>query len=186
MRFYYQYILGLKEEEDLSEGIDNAAFGTLYHYVMRRIYEPFIGRPVDRGQLRKTASDHGKLAALVDEGFHEELGLKEINGRNRIAGALVARLASRTLEVDASRADGDEINTIVALEEHYTALFRTPMGHEVKLKGIFDRIDRVGGHLRIVDYKTEGIISPAVPFRNFSREIHSGQAAMYFSFCCIF
>lgn len=156
MRFYYQYILGLKEEEDISEGVDNAAFGTLYHYVMRRLYEPFIGRPVDRGQLRRTAADNGKLAALVDEGFHDELGLKEINGRNRIAGALVARLASRTLEVDASRADGDEVNTIVALEENYSAPFITPMGHKVKLKGIFDRIDRVGGHLRIVDYKTGG------------------------------
>ena len=156
MRFYYQYILGLKEEEDLSEGVDNAAFGTLYHYVMRRLYEPFIGRTVDRDTLKKMAADTGHMAALVDEGFHEELGLKEINGRNRIAGALVAKLASRTLEVDAGRAEGDEINSIVALEENYTASFRTPGGHNLRLRGIFDRVDRVGGRLRLVDYKTGG------------------------------
>ena len=156
MRFYYQYILGLKEEEDLSEGVDNAAFGTLYHYVMRRLYEPFIGRSVDRDTLKKMAADTGHMAALVDEGFHEELGLKEINGRNRIAGALVAKLASRTLEVDAGRAEGDEINSIVALEENYTASLRTPGGHNLRLRGIFDRVDRVGGRLRLVDYKTGG------------------------------
>ena len=156
MRFYYQYILGLKEEEDLSEGVDNAAFGTLYHYVMRRLYEPFIGRHVDRACLKKMAADPDRLAALVDEGFHDELGLKEISGRNRIAGALVAKLAARTLEVDAARPDGDEINSVVALEENYTASFRTPQGHDVRLRGIFDRVDRVGGRLRIVDYKTGG------------------------------
>ena len=156
MRFYYQYILGLKEEEDLSEGVDNAAFGTLYHYVMRRLYEPFIGRHVDRACLKKMAADPDRLAALVDEGFHDELGLKEISGRNRIAGALVAKLAARTLEVDAARPDGDEISSVVALEENYTASFRTPQGHDVRLRGIFDRVDRVGGRLRIVDYKTGG------------------------------
>lgn len=156
MRFYYQYILGLKEEEDLSEGVDNAAFGTLYHYVMRRLYEPFIGRQLDRTVLEKMAADSGSIEALVNEGFYKELELKEINGRNRIAGALVAKLASRTLEVDAGRAEGDEINSIVALEENYTASFRTPGGHNLRLRGIFDRVDRVGGRLRLVDYKTGG------------------------------
>lgn len=156
MRFYYQYVLGLKEEEDLSEGVDNAAFGTLYHYVMRRLYEPFIGKPVDGDMLRKMASDREYIEKLVEEGFHGELGLKEINGRNRIAGALVARLASRTLEVDASRADGGGPDTIVALEKDYAATFRTPEGHNVRLRGIFDRVDRKGGQLRIVDYKTGG------------------------------
>ena len=156
MRFYYQYILGLEEEEDLSEGVDNAAFGTLYHYVMRRLYEHFIGRPVDRSALKRAAADQERLDALVEEGFRGELGLKEINGRNRIAGALVVRLAARTLEVDASRADGDRIDTVVALEKNYTASFLTPQGHSVQIRGIFDRIDRVGGKLRIVDYKTGG------------------------------
>ena len=102
------------------------------------------------------AADTERIAALVDEGFHGELELKEISGRNRIAGALVAKLAARTLEMDAARPDGEEISSVVALEENYTASFRTPAGHDVRLRGIFDRVDRVGGRLRIVDYKTGG------------------------------
>ena len=121
---------------------------------MRRLYEPFKGHPADRAALRKMAADTERIAALVDEGFHGELELKEISGRNRIAGALVAKLAARTLEVDAARPDGEEISSVVALEENYAASFRTPAGHDVRLRGIFDRVDRVGGRLRIVDYKT--------------------------------
>lgn len=156
MRFYYQYILGLKEEEDLSEGIDNAAFGTLYHYVMRRLYEPLVGKPLDGPMLRKMAAGRERLEALVEEGFHGELGLKEINGRNRIAGALVAKLASRTLEVDAAHADSSGTSMILALEENYSALFRTQGGNQIRIKGIFDRLDLTGNQLRIMDYKTGG------------------------------
>ena len=156
IRFYYQYILGLEEPEDLSEGVDNAAFGTLYHFVMKRLYGPFRNRQVDRDELRRLSADSGYIASLVEEGFHDELGLKDINGRNRIAGALVARLASRTLEVDAARAAGDGVDTVVDLEERYSAPFVTPGGNRVRIQGIFDRIDRVGGQLRIVDYKTGG------------------------------
>ncbi|HIZ87030.1 MAG TPA: PD-(D/E)XK nuclease family protein [Candidatus Coprenecus pullistercoris] len=156
MRFYYQYVLGLEEEEDVSEGVDNAAFGTLYHYVMNELYAPYIGHAVDRDMLLRMAKDTGHIGALVECGFHDGkkgLNLKEITGRNRIAGALVCNLAARTLRNDAELAP----ITVRMLEESRRASFETLGGHKVNLIGIFDRVDNVrGGELRIVDYKTGG------------------------------
>ena len=155
MRFYYQYVLGLKEDEDISEGMDNAAFGTLYHYVMHELYAPFLGHAVDRDTLLKLAADEAHIKAVVERGFFDEdkgLGLKEITGRNRIAGALVSNLAARTLKNDAERAP----ITVRLLEESKKAQFETLGGRRVNIMGIFDRVDISGGSLRIVDYKTGG------------------------------
>ena len=155
MRFYYQYVLGLKEEEDISEGMDNAAFGTLYHYVMHELYAPFMGHAVDKDTLLRLAADESHIRSVVERGFFDAdngLGLKEITGRNRIAGALVSKLASRTLVNDSELAPV----TVKLLEESKRASFRTDGGREVSLTGIFDRVDMAGGSLRIVDYKTGG------------------------------
>ncbi|HIZ85837.1 MAG TPA: PD-(D/E)XK nuclease family protein [Candidatus Coprenecus stercoravium] len=155
MRFYYQYVLGLKEEKDISEGVDNAAFGTLYHYVMKELYQPYLGRVVDKDTLLRMADDaDGHIAALVERGFYDKNGLnvKEITGRNKIAGALVRNLAARTLRNDAALAP----LTVRRLERTETVSFRTQDGRGVRLTGIFDRVDMTGGSLRIIDYKTGG------------------------------
>lgn len=150
MQFYYRYVLHLKEEEDLSEGVDNAAFGTLYHYVMRCLYEPFIGKVLDAGALGRISADTGLIRSSVQRGFYEELMIREVSGRNRIAGALAEKIAARTVGVDAGMAP----LTVKELEKSLTACFETSSGRKVRINGIFDRVDIVDGKLRIVDYKT--------------------------------
>lgn len=153
MRFYYRYILGLPESRDLAEGLDTAAFGTLYHYVMRRLYLPFTGRKADAVELERLAADEEYLRRLVGEGFSEELKISEVTGRNLIAGALVEKIAAQTLRVDASSAPF----TVIALERPETVRFVTGTGTGVRIKGIYDRIDRTSsGQTRILDYKTGG------------------------------
>lgn len=153
MRFYYHYVLELPEEKDMTEGLDTAAFGTLYHYVMRRIYGPYTDKAADAGRLAALAEDTDLIRGLVKEGFTEELKIPEVTGRNLIAGALVEKIAAQTLRVDAGVAPF----TVKALELPETGVFRTESGASVRIKGIYDRMDvNSQGQLRIVDYKTGG------------------------------
>ena len=153
MRFYYQYVMGLKEEEDVSEGLDNASFGTLYHYVMRGMYYPYLGHTVDGETLMKLSKDKERISALVEEGFRTQLKVNEISGRNRIAQALVCKLVAKTLMNDVEKAP----ITILKLEKSEKVEFVTAHGIKVILKCIYDRVDRCKeGKLRIIDYKTGG------------------------------
>jgi len=68
-RFFLKYVVGMKSEDELSDDVDDAMFGTLLHYCMERIYRPCVGRQVQSRYLLDTARDDQKLSALVDEAF---------------------------------------------------------------------------------------------------------------------
>lgn len=152
MRFYYRYILGLPEERDIAEGLDNAAFGTLYHYVMGNLYRSRLGKVLEKRDLLEMAQDKRLLNSLVEKGFTEELRISEVQGRNRIAWALVENIAAQTLRVDARIAPF----TVLKVEEAVVSPFTTDSGNTVRIKGVVDRMDVVEGMSRIVDYKTGG------------------------------
>ena len=46
LRFYYRYVLGLKEREELDEEIEAKDVGTLVHRILEEDFEPLIGRPL--------------------------------------------------------------------------------------------------------------------------------------------
>ena len=46
LKFYFQYILGLKEEEDFDVNVDSGTFGTIFHRTMQNIYCRLAGEEV--------------------------------------------------------------------------------------------------------------------------------------------
>lgn len=41
LQFYYQHVRQIKEQDEVVEDIDSSRFGTIYHEVMQRLYEPY-------------------------------------------------------------------------------------------------------------------------------------------------
>ncbi len=152
MQFYFKKVLGLDEEEEVSESLDEASFGTLYHGVMKRLYDQYKGRVVEAEDLRRMAADTRQIERFMLDTFREELQISEISGRNRIAEAVVEKLVVRTLLNDISRTPF----TMIGNEEKRNAVFRTAGGHDVRFVCYIDRMDSAAGRLRIVDYKTGG------------------------------
>src|SRR5690606_1643670 len=44
LKFYFQYVVGMREREDVREKIDPAAFGNLAHYSLEFLYHGFRSR----------------------------------------------------------------------------------------------------------------------------------------------
>ncbi len=150
LKFYLQYILGYRQYEAPSDEVDAAVFGVILHEVMYDLYTPLIGRQpaapdpssrlsavpglLDKAYCRILRIDH----ALLQQGSH-------LLFRNAILHAI-----RRILLLDTA---GDE-QEILATELPMESGMVLDSGLNVRLYGKADRVDRTGGRLRIVDYKT--------------------------------
>ena len=164
LRFYYQHVRRIKEQDEVVEEVDSSLFGDIYHKVMQHVYTPFTGRTVTREQLEKIRSDKESLESFAIAAFREA-GFDELEGENRILLNLVLRYVDRTLEVDA----GMTPFTFLGAEADRKCRLALPDGREVRLFGYIDRLDtNVPGTVRVVDYKT-GTVDKKDDCRNVDR-----------------
>ena len=162
LKFYFQYVVNIRQREEVQEKIDPAVFGNLAHYSLEYLYKGFSKRkgrsflqPEDFDDLKeKWVSPAVELAIRKHFSIaeHEEVA---ISGQLVIARDVLQRYIKRLLDVDRSYAPFE----IISLEgsKDYTADINLvlPNGRKtIGLKGIIDRVDRVGETIRLVDYKS--------------------------------
>lgn len=154
-KFYYQFVRGLREDEEVSESLDTGQIGNVFHKAMETLYtgdghEPLtrITREYIKGILDKPEG----LRSLVDSLIRSEMHTIEVTGRNLIISDLICRYVVRTLETDLAlmKERGVDRFEILGLEKKkYWQLGR------FRFKGYIDRMDSFEeGTVRIVDYKT--------------------------------
>ena len=133
--YYWQYIRGLQEPEEVTEEIDSRELGTKLHLLLQNCYEPFVGKVVEKtdvqAMLRSLPKGEDLLSTLMNE---------------------YARLF---LERDLALAPF----RYIATEQPRQMELTLDDGTLVTLKGTIDRVDdplsaEGGLSIRIVDYKT--------------------------------
>ena len=146
LRFYFRYLAGISEPEEMEENMEAATFGKVLHKAMQTIYSDVIG--VDKnviGYLRKKIDD------IVDQAIHEEfVAINQLEGKNILFRNVIRELVNRILEADLNYTPF----TIKQLEKDVSRNFAIDSTMNVKLYGIIDRVDEKVNVLRIVDYKT--------------------------------
>ena len=153
LQYYYCYVCDVRETEELDEDLDASQLGTCVHNVLKHIYEPYKGRPVEAGGL-KAALDG--LNGLLDTEFGEFYRHgRNSEGRNRFLYSVAESQLRRVLQREIDHlAKGDVIEMIAMEETMQMPLTIEGAPFEVNLRGTVDRIDRMNGHLRVIDYKT--------------------------------
>ncbi len=146
LRFYFRYIAGLSEIEEVEENMEAATFGKVLHKAMQLIYSGLQG--IDEKKLQSLKAS---VNSFVDQAIHEEfLAIDQLEGKNILLRNVIRELISQILEVDKEYLPFQ----IMQLEKDVTSAFQFQPGKAVKLFGIIDRVDEKDGNLRIVDYKT--------------------------------
>lgn len=169
LQFYFKYVAGMHIDDEVTEEVDNAMFGTIFHACMERIYGAHVGRTLQSHTLKEWAKDTEMIAGLVDEAFADEFfkikhnkGAFRQNSRPRYNGE---QLLNRHVIISYVR---NQLNydaqlcplTILGVETERYMEISTHSEHpaRVRIGGIIDRYDKVtteeGEQLRIVDYKT--------------------------------
>ncbi len=176
-RFYLKYVMGLKVDDELTDDVDDAMFGTLLHDCMERIYRPCVGRQVQSQYLLNLADDPEKIAALVDEAFAVNV-FKTVpqarnlpyNGHQLLNRHVLITYVRRQLRFDALSCPF----TLLGVERPAYSVLKVPSAEgdfSVRIGGIIDRYEQINDavqtglpgqdRIRVVDYKTSSTAQTA-------------------------
>lgn len=158
VQFYYSFIKGLQEEEEVEESMDAAIIGQVYHKSMEQLYKSIgtvIGentRIVSMSDLDKARKNTDKIKNTVEYWIKKKMRTDEIHGRDIVMCRLIQKYVLATIDRDKEFLENKKLDkfTILGIEE--------PLESEIgnfKFKGIIDRWDSFEpGTMRVVDYKT--------------------------------
>jgi len=172
LKFYFQYVAGLRSDDEVSEDVDNSMFGTIFHYAMEKIYEPYKGKKLNSATIRNIMNDTDLIFQKIDNGFAVELfkkpesteikGVKTainysqtgpnritFNGTQLINRFVLSKFVHAQLNADQQIAEDahDEFVIVETEKTHKTLIdVNTTDGNtfKVSIGGIVDRIDKVG------------------------------------------
>ncbi|MCB0760502.1 MAG: PD-(D/E)XK nuclease family protein [Flavobacteriales bacterium] len=156
LNFVIQNAFGLGEPEELEDNITVSEMGTVIHQVLFDLYEPFIHKKLTEDELRNQIP---LITERVDYHFAKALrSNKNLDrGLNFLANKMSADQVRKVIAWDIAQIKAGNRIEIVALEKKYEHSLPVDTGEfqfNARLAGEIDRIDRVNGQLRIVDYKT--------------------------------
>ena len=160
LKFYYSQVVGLAEEDEVSEDVDAGQFGNTFHHTMEDLYASVRGKEVTAEWLKGILADKSRIPATVARYLNKELKRPEdsaLSRRNQITANLVSELVKATLRNDIAYAPFTYVGSELRLEKEIPVMIEDRPGN-VRLKGFIDRLDRKDGRaLRICDYKTGGV-----------------------------
>ncbi|MFD2822606.1 PD-(D/E)XK nuclease family protein [Lacinutrix iliipiscaria] len=183
--FYYQKVLGIKEQEDVEESIAFNTLGTVVHNTLEDLYLDFIGQFLTIDALNNLKP---KINKTVSHHFKNEYKEGDITkGKNLIIFEIAKRFVLNFIDLEINDLkEGNKIK-IIALEEKNDALLTIPeIDFPIKLTGKVDRIDSYNGTTRIIDYKTGKVSQNQVEIANwedlltdYKKHSKSFQVLMY-------
>ena len=161
LKFYFRYVDGLKERDELIDEIEYSVFGKLLHKTMELMYRPYLNTEITAEIFTHIQKDRNRIqknlyrAFAEDYFFTEQVTESDITGRNIIIREVLLKYIMRILEIDRQYAPF----TILSLEEPLDVdiPIRNPEGvvaTRLHMHGFIDRLDLSGNSLRIIDYKT--------------------------------
>ena len=158
LQFYFRYIAGLREQDDITEEIDAPLFGNILHEAMDFLYQNYLQKELSKQELIQLEKDKSKIEQAIDHAFAKEYfkGDKaDYSGKNIIIRDIIERYVYQIIKLDQSIAPFE----IISLEGKYEIEIPVTANETfdtIKLGGKIDRVDKLNNHIRIIDYKTGG------------------------------
>jgi len=150
-RFFHERLIRLAPADEVNEGDDPLAVGTLFHVTLQQAYAPYLGMPLPGGETLSGRMEEELLSCLfASPSFAALTRSLPADSAAMLAESGKKRLADYLLHQPPT--------TVLALESSLTATFSKDGGRWT-LTGTADRIDVRSGpdnqqYIVIIDYKT--------------------------------
>jgi ATP-dependent helicase/nuclease subunit B len=150
LQFYFHYVAGLREADEVEETIDSRTLGVIIHQSLEEIFKPAIGTQIDSPFFDAAIK---KIEHICDAVFAKNYPLGEISsGKNLLARKIAVRYIKNYLQQEKKESANLKL-TVEALETNLK--FQLDLhGRSITLIGQADRIDKTDRYVRLVDYKT--------------------------------
>jgi ATP-dependent exoDNAse (exonuclease V) beta subunit len=203
--FYYRYVVEFGEEDEVEEDLAQNTFGSLIHNCLEELYLPHAQR-LKNGDLVQpppgplTEKDVAKMITQYPEVLRKQfLDYFDQNeqlfskGKNRLSFEMALDLTKEILLKELSFVKSlTEPLFIEQLEGRFELELSFEIHQQtvpVKFVGYIDRIDRIGEHYRVIDYKSGKVDAKDVKISakndaltNLSNPKHTLQLSLY----CLF
>ncbi len=157
--FYYRYIIGLGEAEEVEEQIGAATFGSVVHDVLEKFYGRFKNSYPQKEDY-SLLKDY--IAAELTQAFSKLYSAENIQtGYNALAFSIAEEMLYKFIAHELKLSEERESMGIqpILLDVEF-ALSREVDIHKydgqkpIRMRGKGDRIEEVAGKIHILDYKT--------------------------------
>lgn len=181
LRFYYQYVLGLREKEDLFSAPQAKHIGTFIHELLADTFKIFIGRkPVIDAKFKKM------FFAIMEDSFQKLA--RRMKSDSFLLKKIIINRMDKFLESESER----KVAKVIALEKELKGCWELD-NKIINFKYTVDRVDEMeNGDIVIIDYKTGGAnITPkgflalsamGMDRESIKKDIKSFQMPLYYYF----
>lgn len=159
LKFYYNYVLRLKEEKEITDDIDAAGIGTIIHAVLNKYFKYFSDKPDKLYSIENIETEKNTIKKILDETF-PDYGSNAIKlQKKQILIAINMFLERRQTDLYGAKILGTEEKLESALQVDHNlnasiAISGISSPAEIKLSGRSDLIAEKGGEYFIIDFKT--------------------------------
>ncbi|MDN3668043.1 PD-(D/E)XK nuclease family protein [Echinicola jeungdonensis] len=161
LKFYFQYLANIREQDKVEEEVDAAVFGNLAHYSLENLYKGFIYRKKRRVVEREDFENLKEFVfPAIEKSIRDFYHLSEekdtrLSGQLAIVRDVLQHYIQELLKMDMSSAPFELIS--LEKDQHYKTSVPIEVGGRIQnvvIKGIIDRVDRQDGTVRLIDYKS--------------------------------
>lgn len=154
LRFFFRYIEGLDEGEQIEEDIEANVFGSILHKSIENLYAPYKNGLLTRDILDRMLGEASLIEESIDKAFATEYFHTEspapYRGKQMIIREVIKNYIRGIVDYDRKHAP----IMIRDLEYFVSYSYDLAPGRTLHLGGFIDRLDELNGMLRIIDYKT--------------------------------
>ena len=151
--FYKQYILGIRDTEEVEETVAYNTLGTVVHDTLEAFYKPFIGKPLKLEELKELKKRTAKEVKIQFEKSYSKAPLNK--GKNLLIFEVAKRYVINFLNMEIKELEAGKQIIIKQVETDLSLELQIKeLDFPVKIRGKVDRVDVYDGALRIIDYKT--------------------------------
>ncbi len=151
--FYYKYVLGIRESDQVEETIAANTLGTVIHNTLENLYKPLENNILS---LEHISNMIARIDTEIKYHFRKEYSKLDITqGKNLLIFEVAKRYIYNFLKAEEKVLKSGSRIKIIAIESNLKTELKIPeLEFPVFIKGKVDRIDELDGQLRIIDYKT--------------------------------
>ena len=160
LNFYYRYLIGLGEIEEVEESIKSSTLGTCIHDTLEKLHQLSLGVPLDQTTLK----NYKKLAnQYLEKEFLKYFSEKDLKTGNNLLTLEVAKsYVKKFLNFELELIE-KESYAVIQVEDQIGHELTIRVNEEeipIKIHGKVDVICELNGEKTLLDYKT-GKVEPA-------------------------
>ena len=150
LQFYYRYIAGIRQEDEVEEFMESSTLGSAIHDALEQGYKDFVGQQLDEADIVEIeVRSLNALNTILQHKFKQRLR----HGKNYLLHQVAQQMCRQFLAYEKQQIVAGESLQLKSLEKSIAHQYK--LGElSVKLFGKVDRIDLLNGQCRIIDYKT--------------------------------